>query len=313
MKKKVLLTLAMALMLCALFAVGVSAAQTASGTCGDNLTWVLTDDGTLTISGAGKMWEWGINFDGVTVVQTNAPWYSYNNSIKTVIIENGVTSVGNYAFDNCTSLTSITIPEGVLSIGNCAFWGCNALAELTSVGNQFVAYCNVLTNICVADDSASFCDVDGVLFNKDKTTLVAYPAGKTDSEYAIPDGVVSVVRSAFDGCSRLTSITIPASVAASVWPSVGLMGFPGCSNLQNITVDTNNTAYCDIDGVLFSKDMKTLMKYPAAKTAASYVIPASVADIESMAFQNCHSLQSVTIPDGISYIGNTVFHVSHTV
>ena len=95
----------------------------ASGTCGDNLTWKLDDEGTLTISGKGAMTEW-VNSD-------SAPWKTYSNTINKVVIQPGVTSIGGHAFSKCKNLTSITIPEGVTSIGSDAFSGCSSLTSIT--------------------------------------------------------------------------------------------------------------------------------------------------------------------------------------
>ncbi|MCD8145467.1 MAG: leucine-rich repeat domain-containing protein [Oscillospiraceae bacterium] len=113
MKKRLLaFTLALAMMV-TLLTVGVSAAEeVASGTCGDNLTWVLDSDGTLTISGTGDMSNW-INYD--------APWYSYRSSITSVTIGDGVTSIGSYAFWKYYGLTTITLPDSITSIGGLAF------------------------------------------------------------------------------------------------------------------------------------------------------------------------------------------------
>ena len=104
------------------------AATVVSGTCGENLTWTLTDDGVLTISGTGAMTDY--------TSTSNAPWYSKRTDIKSAVIESGVTSIGNYAFYNCSSLTSITIPDGVTSIGGGAFEGCSSLTNVYYGGTE---------------------------------------------------------------------------------------------------------------------------------------------------------------------------------
>jgi len=150
--KKRMISLILALsMICALFPVVVFA-QT-SGTCGSNLTWTLDDNGTLTISGTGDMENWGYpNPSG-------APWKS--KSIKDIVIENGVTSIGNRAFYDCSSLTSITIPNSVTSIGNDAFEWCSSLTSITipnsvtSIGNHAFDGCSSLTNITIPSSVTS--------------------------------------------------------------------------------------------------------------------------------------------------------------
>lgn len=156
----------------------VFAAETASGTCGDNVTWVLDDSGTLTISGTGAMKDYSPSSSG------KAPWYSNRSSITQVIIESDVTSVGTYAFYECSNLISVTIQYGVASIGSGAFSYCSSLANITipdsvtTIGQSAFYRCENLTSM------------------------------------TIPDGVTSIGSYAFDRCSGLTSITIPSSVTA---------------------------------------------------------------------------------------------------
>ena len=141
----------------------------------DNLTWTLDADGTLTISGKGEMKDYDI--DGSPVAQKK-------DSVKKVVIEDGVTSIGTFAFSDCTGLTSIEIPEGVTSIGNYAFDSCSNLASIeipkgvTSIGDSAFRYCSSLTNV------------------------------------TIPESVTSIGDSAFQYCSNLTNVTIPESVTS---------------------------------------------------------------------------------------------------
>jgi hypothetical protein len=124
-----------------------SFAQVASGECGENLTWMLEEDGTLTISGTGTMTDYTYY----------APWRSYAFRIITVIIENGVTSIGNGAFSECRNLTSVTIPESVTSIENDAFHNCYSLTSVTipgsvtSIGNDAFYYCSSLTSVTIPE------------------------------------------------------------------------------------------------------------------------------------------------------------------
>ena len=291
MKKLLTLFLALAASVAPLFA--------QSGTCGTNLTWTLdTKTGTLTISGTGAMTDYTSSYP------PNTPsWSSYNESIKTVIIEDGVTSIGNSAFSWCISLTSITIPNSVISFGSYVFYDCRSL-----------------TSILVDSENPNYCDIDGVLFNKNKTTLIQYPAGKSATSYTIPNSVTSIGNDAFDGCSSLTSITIPTSVTyigsyafgycysltsisiPNSVTSIGYNAFSYCGNLTSVTVDSENPYYCDIDGVLFNKNKTTLIRYPEGKSATSYIIPNSVTSVGYDAFYNCSSLTSVTIPNSVTSI-----------
>ena len=124
MKKRILsLAMVLCMLLTTVTALPITANAASSGTCGDNLTWTLDDSGTLTISGTGDMYDY--------TWSTPSPWYSSRSSIKTVIIENGVTSIGYRAFYDCSSLTSITIPDSVTSIGDWAFEDCSNLTSIT--------------------------------------------------------------------------------------------------------------------------------------------------------------------------------------
>ena len=171
------------------------------GSCGTNATWVMTkstgssDYDVLTISGTGAMKDYNDTSD-------TAPWYQdYRSTIKTVVIDEGVTKIGICAFENCDALTSVTIPASVTSIGNSAFYNCAALtsvtipAGVTSIGKEAFDYCTGLTHI------------------------------------NIPASVTSIGKEAFDYCTGLTYINIPASVT-----SIGNSAFDHCQGLTSITV-----------------------------------------------------------------------------
>ena len=187
-----------------------------SGTCGakgSNLTWTLDSEGVLTISGSGDMHGYG---------SSDAPWYGSRSRVKSAVIAEGVTSIGESAFENCRSLTSVTIPNSVTSIGGGAF-----------------AWCTSLTGIWVTEGNSHYSsDASGVLFSKDKTTLVQYPGAF--AAYAIPDSVTSIGAGAFGGCTSLTSVTIPDSVT-----SIGQHAFNGCRSLTSVTIPDGVTSIGD--------------------------------------------------------------------
>ncbi len=192
-----------------------------------------------------------------------------------------VTSIGENAFGFCSSLTSITIPDSVTSIGKVAFGWCSSLTSITipdgvtSIGYGAFDRCKKLTQINVDKANTSYSSVNGVLFNKEKTELIRYPEGKTDTSYAIPNSVTRIGSSAFYDCSSLTSITIPNSVT-----SIGDDAFYDCSSLTSITIPDSVTS---IGWDTFS----------GCSSLTSITIPNSVTSIGYYAFRNCSSLKDV--------------------
>ena len=291
MRKRLLSFVLAVLMIASLLpATALAADIVDSGTCGaegdgSNLTWTLDSDGVLTISGSGDMYDYGL-FD--------APWYGIRSLVKSAVIADGVTSIGEKAFLYCTSLTSVTIPDSVTSIDYGAFYNCTSLTSVTipdsvtSIGYCAFYECTSLTSVTIPDGVTSI----GEATFRYCTSLTSV---------TIPDSVTSIGDSAFDGCVSLTSVTIPDSVT-----SIGGGAFSNCAALTGIWVAEGNSHYSsDASGVLFSKDKTTLVQCPG--TLAECTIPDSVTSIGDWAFAGCTSLTSVTIPDSVTSIGAWAF------
>ena len=310
MKKK-LLSIVLALsMICALVPIMASAETTAtSGTCGENVTWTLSDDGTLTISGTGDMEDYSYG---------NYSPFERNQSIKTVVIENGVTSIGNMMFYYTTSLKSVTIPDSVTSIGNTAFAYCWGLKGITipdsvkSIGSLAFYDCNDLTNITIPNSvivigNSAFenCDnLTNIIISNSVTDIgeTAFRNCKKLTDIKLSNSLTSIGEQAFEYCNSLASIIIPKGVE-----SIGSRAFTGCSSLKEINADLNNQNYSSIDGILFSKDNTTLVRCPEGKKN-SYEIPDGVTNIGEQAFYNCTNLTSIEIPNSVTSIGEQAFH-----
>ena len=238
MKKIISVLLSSVLILSALSFCGFAvSAISDSGTWGD-LSWSLDEDGILVVSGNGYLEDFP---DDVI----NA-WHYYYTWITEVRIENGVTGIGVRAF-HFTSVAKVSIPASVSFISGDAFGACSKLEEIK-----------------VDDANAYYCDVDGVLFNKEKTELVKYPDSKGGSAYVIPNGVEIIAFEAFSSCSSLESITIPDGVT-----TIEDNAFNGCYGITDLvlpatvkTVGKYAFAYCD--------NIKSVTLYSGCESVASH-------------------------------------------
>ena len=293
------------------------------------ITWTLSDDGTLSISGA----------DMPDYITPAAPWSSQKAKIKKIVIEDGVTGIGKYAFSGCSNLTSITIPNSVTSIGEYAFGKCSSLNSITipnsvtSIGRNTFQDCSNLTSITIGNsvtdiltetfygcsNLASITIPNSVTVIQNRvffgcSSLASVIVEKGNKKYdsrnecnaiietesntlliglkntVIPNSVTSIGGSAFSNCSGLTSITIPESVT-----SIGSSAFAGCRDLTSITIPESVTS----------------IGYEAFQSCSgltSITIPESVTSIGNYAFQYCSGLTSITIPESVKSIGYGAFN-----
>lgn len=225
-------------------------------TTGNTLTWSLKD-GVLTISGEGPMDDYTIFTEARSTghpqpfsngARIAAPWYSRGNEIQKIVIGEGITSIGDAAFNGLSNVTSVTIPDSVISIGNAAFDGCSALPSIRvpknvkEIGTYAFGCGHSLKEILVDEANQSFCSVDGVLYNKEKTKLVQFPAG-LDRMYRILSGTKVIGTWAFDGSLELQALVIPVSVT-----SIENYAFSGCMSLEDVYYPGSESEWEKIEG-----------------------------------------------------------------
>ena len=252
----------------------------AEGTCGDNLTWVLDEEGTLTISGEGDMEDYSSN--------SSAPWRSYRTTIQKVVVEDSVTSIGSYAFyysnsNSYYNLTEIILPDSLTSIGSYAFYNCDGLTSivfpdsLTSIENSAFAYCDGLTSLEFPDSLTSI--GSNAFYNCDGLTSIVFP-----------DSLTSIGTCAFYDCDGLTSLEFPESLT-----SFGDGAFSNCVGLASLEFPDSLTS---IGAGVFSNCIGL----------TSIEFPDSLTSIENSAFAYCYGLTSLEFPDSLTSIGNSAFY-----
>ena len=302
MKKWISFLLAAVLVL-GMCPVPVQASQiVAHGSCGaegDNVTWTLDDTGLLTISGTGRMQSFYY-----------APWC--NLTYNRVVIEPGVTTIGDFAFEYCSGLTDVKIPEGVTDIGTNAFYCCSKLTRVelpdsvSRIGNGAFYGCSRLAAVklpaglkYIDDDAFRICALTSVV---------------------IPEGVEYIGESAFEDCMELASLTLPKSLThiymwafrnceglkrVEIPAGVSYMGervFAECESLMQFTVAEDNSAFSGgADGALYNKDGTTLLQVPAG-ISGEYTVADGVETIGAYAFYQCNAITGVTIPEGVTTI-----------
>ena len=240
------------------------------------------------------------------------------SSRKTYTIPKGVTTIGRFAFSGCSGLTSVTIPSGVTTIGESAFSGCSGLTSVTipsgvtTIEDRVFFRCIGLTSVTIPDgvttigyQAFSGCSgLTNVTIPESVTTIGEYAffGCRGLTTVTIPESVTTIGEGAFSGCSGLTTVTIPKSVT-----TIGEEAFCRCSGLTEFSISDANSNYQVLDGVLFSKDGKTLAAYPADSSRKTYTIPESVTEIAEGAFSDCSGLTTVKIPESVTEIGESAF------
>ena len=266
--------------------------------------------------------------DSVTSIGDSA----FYNCVKlaNISIPSTVKSIGERVFENCEKLTSVIIPDTVTSIEERAFYCCSEMtsifipASVSSIGNNAFGNCSKLSEITVSNDNKYYMSKEGVLFDKSMSKLICYPEGKEVTSYTIPESVTSLEPYALQG-SSLNTIQLPNKLtliregALSYMSGISSINIPenvtdiepyafAFSGLTEIKVDENNKHYADKDGVLFDKNLSTLICYPCSYPETEYTVPSGVSRIEEYSFYGVTNLQEIIIPSSVTTISNNVFY-----
>ena len=317
-----------------------------NGSCGADLTWALADDGTLTVSGTGEMYDYSFsaNADGVNV--TTAPWREHHKAIKSVVIEDGVTNVGIASFYGCSSITSVAIPEGVTSIGHSAFYDCTGMTSValpdsvTKLEDSAFYNCSSLTAVTIPGNVTSISNA--VFYDCSALTSVTIGAGVTYisdfmfgkcsglTSVTIPDSVKRIGEGAFDGCANLKDVHYSGSVDEWAAINIGISNEPLAAAEKHCVVKFNGTCGENLTWVLADDGTLTISgtgkmynysstKYPDGnfvttapwrdhyKTIKSVVIEDSVTSVGSDAFRGCTGITTATTGEGATIIDSGAF------
>ena len=272
----------------------------ASGTCGENVNWTLDGDGTLFITGSGPMKDYTSSWDG------GAPWYdNYINTITSVVISDGVTTVGNYAFQYCRKLVSVSLPDSIISIGDNAFRETSSLKSIELPSNlEYIgryAFCvSMIQSIDIPDSVTTIGDGAFLSAYKmksvtlgDHVKTIGYQSFENTiiESVVIPSSVKSIGAQAFLSNPKLTSVTLSDGLE-----SIGAEAFMNCSSLESITIPGS----VQIMGT-------DICRYCNSLTTAT--ISEGVTCIPEGMFRDCNHLKNVTISDTVTSIEEDAFHV----
>jgi len=230
--------------------------------------------------------------DGITKIEEGS--FSNCTKLSSIQLPEGLTEIGDKGFASCNSLSNIELPSGLTHIGNSAFELCSSMEKITigasvaSIGDGAFSYCTQLTDINVSGENTKYSAISGVLFNKEQTVLLTFPAGKEGS-YTVPSSVTGIGDAAFFWCEKLSAIDLSANVT-----SIGADAFFNCTGLKNVQVGAGLTSI-------------GARAFYACKSLTDIDLSSAVESIEESTFFNCTSLENIVLPSGIKSIGSFAF------
>ena len=266
-----------------------------------------------------------------TVERIERSAFAGTMALHELVIPGNVQEIGDNAFNGCIQLSSLTLSEGIRVIEEMAFSNCSDLTEVLipasveCLGDGVFSDCLAMTQIAVAPESEHFVVRDDILYSKDLSVLVHYPAAKEEQEFTIPEEVRKIAGLAFASnyflmevmlgdhleevgsyafarCSSLSFMSLPAQTTR-----LGVSPFHDCIMLLEIEVDPNNPCYSSIDGILYNKEQTQLIQYPAGLYDDVYRIPDTVQEIAENAGYDAQDLEVLVIPESVRKIGDMAF------
>ena len=294
----------------------VKAAEVDSGMCGEDVSWSLDDNGTLTLAGT------GFTYDYDTLDAYSTPWYDSTVEITKIIIEPGITRIGDAVFSYCEQLTDISIPDSVSEIGQEAFFNCFNLKQIDLPENIKVSMysfyfcgieniyipegftcesgiydnpfggCTNLEKIEVSPDNLYFHAENGVLYDDKMDVIICYPPSKRGDSFTIPDTVSTLGNKAFRTSKYLSTIVVPDNVT-----SIEAEVFYACEKLESVVLPENAALVVENGSFLFRE----------CSNLKSVTLPKTLTVIGLQMFAECTSLESITLPEGVTYIEGGAF------
>lgn len=318
-----------------------ASAEALTGSCGTNVTYTLdTETGVLTISGSGEMKNYSI------YVNDRTPWYNYLTDITSVNIENGVTSIGSYAFNGCSSLTNITIPDNVTSIGRAAFSGCSALTSIAipsgvkSISEDTFSGCKSLTSLTIPEGVtriggmafAGCSSLQSLSVPDSVTSIGVYTFASSQKLYNVSNGIIYAktttnpyfcVEDVTDydassvtinqGARFIGYMAIRSSYLENITIPDSIIysvnDFTNCTNLKNVYYTGDIASWLGIGFYIYSCNPMSsgANLYIDGELVTNVTVPSDIETINDYAFYNCKTLQSITIPSNVTSIGKDAF------
>ncbi len=246
--------------------------------------------------------------DGIKVTSIFDSAFAYNETLKNVVIPEGIISIGDHAFVECVSIETIVLPESLIWLGNGAFQGCVLLekaelpAGIVHIGWNPFDRCDSLSLIELSEKNNYYSVQNGVLYDLQEYKLITYPAGLNGATYTIPDWIVSIELAAFSENGALQEVTIPDSVSEMAGNP-----FCGCISLRKMNISSHNLFYEVKNGSLYYKLSNELIAYLWGKNDDTYKVSSGTYSIAQEAFYKHKELNQIELPKSIVKIGQAAF------